>query len=92
MGLSVAKAAEFSFLVSIPIMFGVIAKLLVKSSDRAYLMDNLTPLVVGNITAFITGILAVGFLMRYLSKHPLALFGWYRIGLAMVLVGVLLLK
>lgn len=40
MGLSASNAAEFSFLVSIPIMFGVIAKLLLKSSDRAYLWDN----------------------------------------------------
>ena len=35
-------------------------------------------------------IFAVGFLMRYLSKHSLAVFGWYRIGLAVVL-GVILL-
>ena len=87
MGLSAARAAEFSFLVSIPIMCGVIAKLLVKSSDRSYLLDNFTPLLVGNIVALITGLMAVGFLMRYLEKH-----GWYRIGLSVVLICVLLLQ
>ncbi len=92
MGLSAARAAEFSFLVSIPIMLGVIAKLLVKSSDRAYLLHNLTPLVVGNLVALITGLLAVGFLMRYLEKHPLSIFGWYRVALSVVLVVVLLLQ
>lgn len=92
MGLSAARAAEFSFLVSIPIMLGVIAKLAVKSADRTYFMNNLTPLVVGNIVALTTGLLAVGFLMRYLEKHSLAVFGWYRIVLSVVLVTVLLLQ
>lgn len=92
MGLNAAKAAEFSFLVSIPIMLGVIAKLLIKESDRAYLIDNFAPLVVGNLAALISGILAVGFLMRYLEKRSLAIFGYYRIGLAVVLSCVLLLQ
>ena len=92
MGLSAARAAEFSFLVSIPIMLGVIAKLAIKSSDRAYLIDNLAPLIVGNLVALITGLIAVGFLMRYLEKHSLAIFGWYRIALSVVLVTVLLVQ
>ena len=92
MGLKPAQAAEFSFLVSIPIMLGVIAKLMIRESDRAYLWDNLTPLIVGNIAALLAGLLAVGFLMRYLEKHSLSIFGWYRIGLAVVLVVVLLVQ
>lgn len=92
MGLNRAMAAEFSFLVSIPIMLGVIAKLCVKSSDRLYLVDNLAPLIVGNIAALISGLVAVGFLMRFLERHSLAVFGWYRIVLAGVLATVLLLQ
>jgi undecaprenyl-diphosphatase len=84
MGLNAAKAAEFSFLVSIPIMFGVIAKLLVKSSDRAYFMTNIDTLVIANLAALVSGLLAVGFLMKYLETRSLALFGWYRLGLAFV--------
>lgn len=84
MGLDAARAAEFSFLVSIPIMFGVITKLLIKSSDRLYLMQNLDTLIIANIAALISGLLAVGFLMKYLETRSLALFGWYRIGLALV--------
>jgi len=91
MGLSRADAAEFSFLVSIPIMFGVIVKLLAKSSDRQYFVDNATTLIVGNAVAFIAGLLAVKFLMTWLEKRPLTLFGWYRIGLASVLALTLLL-
>lgn len=92
MGLRAADAAEFSFLVSIPIMFGVITKLLIKDGDRAYLLDNFAPLLVGNIAAFLSGLLAVGFLMKFLQTRSLAIFGYYRIGLAAVLMTVLLVQ
>lgn len=92
MGLKAADAAEFSFLVSIPIMFGVITKLLVKAGDRAYFFDNLAPLLIGNIAAFVSGLLAVGFLMKFLQTRSLAIFGYYRIGLAAVLLVILLVQ
>ncbi len=88
-GLNAAAAAEYSFLASLPIMLGVTLKTFV--GDKAYLVHNLGPLLIGNLFAFIAGILAVGFLMRYLSNHSLAIFGWYRIGLAAILTVVLLL-
>jgi undecaprenyl-diphosphatase len=89
MGLKAAEAAEFSFLVSIPIMLGVITKLLVKSSDRAYLLDNLAPLLIGNIVALLSGLVAVGFLMKFLQSRSLSPFGYYRIALAAILAVVL---
>jgi undecaprenyl-diphosphatase len=89
-GLSAAEAAEYSFLASLPIMAGVTLKVLLE--DQTYLLDNLVPLVVGNTAAFISGLIAVGFLMQYLKKHSLAIFGWYRIGLAAVLAVVLLVQ
>jgi undecaprenyl-diphosphatase len=91
-GLNRENAAEFSFLVSIPIMLGVIAKLLIKSSDRAYLLDNLPTLLIANAVAFVTGLFAVGFMMRFLKKNSLAPFGWYRVGLAVVVTAVLLIQ
>lgn len=92
LGLSREHAAEFSFLVSIPIMCGVILKLLLKESDRLYFIDNFLPLLAGNIVAFLAGLLAVGFLMRWLAHKSLAVFGWYRIALALVVIGVLLVQ
>lgn len=89
-GLKPADAAEYSFLASLPIMLGVTLKVLV--GDHAYLTEHLGTLLVSNLFAFIAGILAVGFLMRYLAKHSLAVFGWYRIGLAGVLAVVLLVQ
>lgn len=91
-GLSAAAAAEYSFLVALPIMIGVSIKLLVKSGDRAYLLEHLPILLLSNAVAFISGLIAVGFLMKYLSKHGLAIFGWYRLGLAAILTVVLLIK
>lgn len=86
MGLNAARAAEFSFLVSIPVMLGVLLKVSVKAGDRAYFMDNAAAIIIGNIFAFISGLIAVGLLMRYLERHSLALFGWYRIGLAAIVL------
>lgn len=91
-GLTPAMAAEYSFLVSLPIMCGVVVKLLLKESDRAYLIEHLPMLLISNTVAFISGLIAVGFLMRYLSHHGLAIFGWYRLALAAVLAVVLLLQ
>lgn len=89
-GLSPAEAAEYSFLASLPIMFGVTVKVL--ATDHEYLTSHLGTLIVSNAAAFIAGLLAVGFLMRYLAKHSLAVFGWYRIGLAAILAIVLLVQ
>lgn len=83
-GLSPAVAAEYSFLLSIPIMLGLIAKLLVKSGDRAYLFDHLPAVFWGNLMALVFGLLSVKFLMGYLKNHSLQAFGWYRIGLAVL--------
>ena len=90
MGLSPSMAAEYSFLASLPIMIGVTVKLCMSSSDRQYFLDNAWPLVIGNGIAFVAGMIAIGFLMKYLAKHGLSLFGWYRIALAAV-IGCLLL-
>lgn len=92
MGLNARASAEYSFMVSIPIMLGLISKLLLKSSDRAYIMAHFDTVLIANIAAFITAIAAIHFLMNYLSRHGLALFGWYRLGLASVTIGLLLLQ
>lgn len=88
MGLGAKEAAEYSFLASLPIMAGVTLKVFLENGD--YLSANAGLLIAGNIAAFLSGIAAVHFLLRYLARHGLSLFGWYRIGLAAV-IGVVLL-
>ncbi len=90
MGLSPAAAAEYSFLASLPIMVGVTLKVLLTDTD--YLMAHAGTFVVSNLAAFVSGLIAVGFLMKFLSKHSLAVFGWYRIGLAIILATILLVQ
>lgn len=90
MGLSAKEAAEYSFLASLPIMLGVTLKVLV--SDTDYLIAHAGTLFVSNLAAFISGLIAIRFLMQFLSKHSLAVFGWYRIGLASVLAIILLIQ
>lgn len=90
MGLKPAQAAEYSFLASIPIMLGVALKVL--AGNHTYLIANLPTLVVSNLVAFASGMLAIGFLLRYLSNHSLAVFGWYRIGLAGLVAIILLVQ
>lgn len=90
MGLTAAEAAEYSFLASLPIMVGVTLKVLVGDVD--YLVANAGVLAVSNFVAFVSGLLAVGFLMRYLAKHSLAVFGWYRVALALVLAIILIVQ
>ncbi len=90
MGLKAAQAAEYSFLASLPIMIGVTIKVL--STDSDYLMANFGTLFVSNLAAFVGGMISIGFLLKFLSRHSLAIFGWYRIGLAVVLATILLVQ
>jgi len=89
-GLSPKEAAEYSFLASLPIMAGVTLKVILQ--DHAYFAAHIDTLLIGNVAAFISGLLAVRFLMRYLANHSLVAFGWYRVGLSAVIVMVLLLQ
>lgn len=92
MGLDSKAAAEYSFMVSIPIMLGLITKLLLKDSDRTYLIEHFSTVFIGNVAAFISAIIAIRFMLQYLSNHGLSLFGWYRVALASVVIIVLLLQ
>jgi len=83
-GLKPRQAAEYSFLVSIPIMLGLSAKLIFGNTQ--YLIDNWTAVLVGNIVAFIAGVLAIQFLLDFLGKHSLRIFGVYRILIATVAI------
>ena len=92
MGLDAAAAAEYSFLASIPIMAGLILKLFVSSESRHYFAANAPIMLLSNFVAFVSGMFAISFMLRYLSRHGLAIFGWYRLILSAVLIGYLLIK
>jgi undecaprenyl-diphosphatase len=87
-GLKPKAAAEYSFMVSIPIMCGLVLKLL--AADYGYIAANWQPLLVGNLAALVAGLIAVKFMIGYLSRHSLAVFGWYRLAVAAIFAILLL--
>lgn len=91
-GMDSESSAEYSFLASIPIMCGVCLKMLLSESNRIYLADNLGMLLLSNLVAFIVGWLALAFVLSYL-KQPKSLqsFGKYRIIVACLVIGVMLI-
>lgn len=91
-GLKPEQAADYSFLASIPIMTALTLKLFIHSSDRAYFMANLPSMIIGNLAAFVVGLLAIGFLLRYLKHNGLQVFGWYRLILVAVVLTILLVR
>lgn len=88
--LSAAKAAEFSFLLAIPTILGATLKVFFLDGGYQFVQQNVGVVVVGNIVSFTAGILAVSFLLKLLSSRGLKDFGWYRIGLAVVLTILLI--
>ena len=85
MGMKPKHAAEFSFLLGLPTLGGATVFKLYKESDTLSTLD-FGPMILGIIISFITAAIAIKWLVAYLSKHGLALFGWYRIALAIVVV------
>ena len=89
-GVSRVAAAEFSFYMAVPVMFGAsFIKLLKFGFD--FSSNELIILLVGMFTAFIVSIFAIKFLMGYIKKRDFAAFGYYRIilGIILILFGIL---
>ncbi|MGL4606251.1 MAG: undecaprenyl-diphosphate phosphatase [Eubacteriaceae bacterium] len=84
-GASRTVAAEFTFFLAIPIMFGASLLKLVKFGF-GFTGFEVVILLVGMITAFITSVFAIRFLMTYIKKHDFKVFGWYRIILGIIVV------
>lgn len=85
-GVSRAVAAEFTFFLAIPVMFGASLLKLVKFG-LAFSALEFFILVIGMVVAFFVSIFVIRFLMSYIKKHDFKVFGWYRIVLgAFVLI------
>ncbi len=84
-GTSRETAAEFTFFLAIPVMFGASFIKLLKFG-LAFTGTEAAVLIVGMVTAFIISVLAIKFLMEYIKKHDFKVFGWYRIVLGVVVL------
>ncbi len=90
-GISRTTAAEFTFFLAIPAMFGGSALKLLKFGFD-FSMEELIILFVGMVVAFVVSVLAIKFLMGYIKKHDFKVFGWYRIVLGVLVLGYFLLS
>ena len=78
LGVSRTVAAEFTFFLAIPVMFGASLLKLVKFGF-AFTGSEAAILAVGMLVAFVVSIFVIKFLMDYIKKHDFKVFGWYRI-------------
>ena len=85
-GTSRTVAAEFTFFLAIPVMFGASLLKLVKFGF-SFTGTEIVILVTGVVVAFVVSILAIKFLMGYIKKHDFKVFGWYRIVLGVFVLG-----
>ncbi len=84
-GVTRTVAAEYTFFLAIPVMFGAsLLKVLKFGFDFTSLELGL--LAVGVVVSFVVSLLVLRFLMNYIKKHDFKVFGWYRIALGMIVL------
>jgi len=90
-GTSRTIAAEFTFFLAIPVMFGAS---LLKILKFGFIFTNteLTILIIGMIAAFVVSLLAIKFLVGYIKTNDFKVFGWYRIILGIIVALYFLIK
>lgn len=84
-GLSRPNAAEFTFYLAIPTMFGASLLKLLKFG-LGFTSIELVVLLVGMIVSFLVSVIVIKFLMNYIKKHNFKVFGYYRIILGIVVL------
>lgn len=84
-GASRVVAAEFTFYLAIPVMFGA-SLLKILKFGLSFTFDEIVVLVLGMATAFLVSVWAIKFLMGYIKKHDFTFFGYYRIILGIIVL------
>ena len=91
MGYSRRLVTEFSFFMSIPIMFGWSLIKLIKFGFH-YSVLQFFELIIGMVVAFIVSVFVIKFLIGYIKKNDFKIFGYYRIALGLVVIVIFVLK
>lgn len=84
-GVSRTVAAEFTFFLAIPVMFGASLLKLVKFGF-AFTGNEILILLIGTVVSFVVSVIVIKFLMDYIKKNDFQVFGWYRIVLGALVV------
>lgn len=91
-GLPRKDAAEFSFFLAVPTMFAASGYKLLKAfkaGSLTFSTNELQLLAIGNIVAFIVAMAAIKFFIGYLQKYGFKVFGYYRIVVGLIILGLL---
>ncbi len=88
--LSRTAAAEFSFFLAVPTMFAATAKKLYDfyKEGHTFTGEEIKLLALGNVIAFIVGLLAIKTFITFLERKGFVLFGWYRIVVGAIIIGL----
>lgn len=85
LGVSRVAAAEFTFFLAVPVMFGLSGLKLLKFGFH-FSATELSVLILGMVVAFLVSVVVIKFLMSYIKKHDFKIFGWYRIVLGIIVL------
>ncbi len=91
LGVSRVAAVEFSFFIAVPVMLGMSALKLIKGGFDLTGAE-LVYLLAGMLVAFAVSLFVIRPILRYIKKHDFKIFGWYRIGLGLLIFLLLILK
>ncbi|MCI5586728.1 MAG: undecaprenyl-diphosphate phosphatase [Lachnospiraceae bacterium] len=91
LGLSRTIAAEFTFYLAVPVMFGASFIKIIKFG-LAFTGTQIAILLTGMVTAFVVSVVVIKFLMGYIKKHDFKVFGWYRIVLGALVLAYFMIK
>lgn len=90
-GIDRVAATRFSFLLGIPILSGGVLKLMLEGTTLQDVAAQKSLFAVGIVTAFLSGLVAIRFMLKYLSGHGLHLFAYYRIVMGSAILAILFL-
>ncbi len=83
--LSRKQAAEFSFFLAVPTMFGASMLKLIENRQVIF-SSNLDIFLIGNVVSFVVALIAIKTFISFLTKHGFKLFGYYRIAIGLLLI------
>ena len=86
MGLDRLAATRFSFLLGVPITAGAVLKVFTEGGVLQAARDQQSLFIIGILTALMSGLFAIKFMLNYLGKHDLRIFAYYRLALGSIII------
>ena len=88
-GISMSAAVEFSFLLGFVTLTAATGYEMLSSGKLMIDTFGIAVPLLGMVVAFAAAVVSIRWMVTYLSRHDLSIFGWYRIGIALIVIGLL---